>query len=56
MGYSDMISKTIYVSIIKTLSRQIRLFLREYEWVDSGSFIGNDGSNMLYIVFKFINL
>ena len=50
-----MIDKIVEVSITNTYLRRLRLHSREYEWTYYGGLISNDGTNILYLIFKSIN-
>ena len=52
---SDMIAKSIEVSITKTFLKKLRLHHGVYEWADSGRIIINYGPNMIHLLFKSIN-
>ena len=52
----DMIAKSIKGSIKNTYISKLRLHHREYEWTYDGGLIRNDGTTMLYLILKIINL
>ena len=52
---SDMISKSVEVSITKTSIRKLRLHCVEYECTDAGGIVSNYGPNIIYSIFKIIN-
>ena len=52
---SDMLSKEIDGSIIKTSLNKLRLHCGEYECAEAGGILSNDGHTMLHIIFKSIN-
>ena len=51
---SDMIVKAIKGSTKKTSLKILRLHCMEYEWIDTGGLIINDGPTMLYLISKSI--
>ena len=50
-----MIFKAIKGSIKNTYIRKLRLHCTKYEWRYDGGIIRNDGTTMIYLIFKRIN-
>ena len=51
----DIIAKEVKGSIKNTYLSKLRIHCREYEWTYYGGIIRNDGTTMLYLIFKIIN-
>ena len=47
-----MISKEIEVSIVNKSLKKLSVYQGENKWADSGGIIRNDGTTMLYLIFK----